>query len=90
MDRNKTENTQDTESIEMDCLTAFDQVYAFINNELTDPDMVREVEHHLSHCKSCFTRTEMEKKINQRIKETKQTPAPDRLQSRLKKLMDNI
>ncbi len=90
MSSNKSQDTQDIESIDMDCLEAFDHVYALINNELSEPDMIKKVEHHISHCKSCFSRAQMETKINQCIKETKPSQIPERLKSRLNKLLDDI
>ncbi|MDH5445692.1 MAG: zf-HC2 domain-containing protein [Gammaproteobacteria bacterium] len=73
-----------------DCLEAFDHLYSYINGELKDPKALSMIEHHLGHCKSCFTRAEMEKELNQRIKTTGQDRTPDALKNRLDKLLDDI
>ena len=44
-------------------------------------------ERHVAHCRSCFTRAELEGLLNQRLRELAQDRAPDRLKSRLRDLM---
>ncbi|MES9991264.1 MAG: zf-HC2 domain-containing protein [Candidatus Thiodiazotropha sp.] len=76
--------------IDSDCLEAFDHVYAYINGELHDEETRARIEHHLSHCKSCFTRAEMERKINERLKVTDKPSPPAVLKKRLKNLIDEF
>ncbi|MCG7893034.1 MAG: zf-HC2 domain-containing protein [Candidatus Thiodiazotropha taylori] len=78
------------EIIDSDCLEAFDHVYAYINGEIEDQQTLAKIEHHLSHCKSCFTRAEMERKINQRLKTAKESSPPEVLKKRLKHLIDDL
>ena len=75
---------------EIDCLEAFDHLYAYLNNELTDPTDLANIEHHLSHCKSCYSRAEMERKLNQRMKDAGETRVPASLQDRLNKLIVDL
>jgi len=49
-----------------------------------------DIEHHLSHCKSCFSRAQMERELNQRIKESGKSEIPTTLKSRLNKLMEEL
>jgi anti-sigma factor (TIGR02949 family) len=75
---------------EIDCLEAFDHLYAYLNNEITDPVDLVNIEHHLSHCKSCFSRAQMERELNQRISEAGKSDIPASLTNRLNKLMDDL
>ena len=76
--------------LDSDCLEAFDHVYAYLNNEIEDPETLARIEHHLSHCKSCYSRAEMERKINRRLKQARQSRASDQLRNRLKNLIDDF
>lgn len=73
-----------------DCLEAMDHLYAYLNGELDNKITITKVEHHLSHCKSCFSRAEMEREINKRLKESNKEKAPESLRNRLRDLMKNI
>lgn len=74
-----------------DCLAAMDHLYAYLDGELNDrPEEFALVEHHLGHCKSCFSRAEMERILNQRLKESSKGKTPESLKKRLRKLMDNF
>ena len=75
---------------EIDCLEAFDHLYAYLNNEITNPVDLVNVEHHLSHCKSCYSRAQMERKLNQRLKETGDKELPDAVQNRLRNVLSQL
>ena len=79
-----------TEVNEIDCLEAFDHLYAYLNNEITNPVDLVNVEHHLSHCKSCYSRAQMERKLNQRLKETGDKELPDAVQNRLRNVLSQL
>ena len=85
-----TNESDNPEVNEIDCLEAFDHLYAYLNNEITDPVDLANIEHHLSHCKSCFSRAQMERELNQRIRESAKSDIPTSLKSRLHKLMDDL
>ena len=69
------------------CLGAIEAFYAYLDGELDDPDSIAEFEHHLDHCRSCFSRIEMEKALNQRIQKTAKHDSPGDLRDRVAKLM---
>lgn len=75
---------------EIDCLEAFDHLYAYLNGELTNKVDLANIEHHLSHCKSCYSRAQMERKINQRLHENSKSDTPKSLQKRLRTLLDEL
>ena len=79
-----------TEMLDSDCVEAFDHVYAYINGELHDEEIKAKIEHHLSHCKSCYSRAEMERKINQRLKSASEPSPTDELKQRVKHLIEDF
>jgi anti-sigma factor (TIGR02949 family) len=89
MSNNTPEHDHD-EILDSDCLEAFDHVYAYINGELKDSETIARIEHHLSHCKSCYSRAQMERKINERLKASSEPSAPEQLQTRLKLLIEDF
>jgi len=76
--------------VDSDCLEAFDHLYAYLNGELKDPEQLAKIEHHLGHCKSCFSRAQMERELNDRIKKSGKAKTPESLQKRLRNLMDDF
>ena len=42
------------------CLRAIEAFYAYLDGELDDPESIADFEHHLGHCRSCFSRIEMD------------------------------
>lgn len=84
---NKTDK-QDIEEIE--CLEAIDSLYAYLDGELTDENTLAKFKQHLSHCNSCYTRSELEGVISERIKQSGIRKSPEKLKNRLNKLIDNF
>lgn len=75
---------------EIDCLEAFDHLYAYLNNEITNPVDLKNIEHHLSHCKSCYSRAQMEKQLNERLTKSADPELPENLKSRLDNLLNEL
>lgn len=73
-----------------DCMEAMDHLYAYLSGELNDSVTLGKIEHHLSHCKSCYSRAEMEREINKRLAESTKDEIPETLKNRLRDLMKNI
>jgi anti-sigma factor (TIGR02949 family) len=72
------------------CLAAIEMFYAYLDGELDDPESIADFERHMEHCRSCFTRAEMEGLLNERLRKLARHRAPDRLKSRLHDLMDRF
>jgi anti-sigma factor (TIGR02949 family) len=85
-----TSKTYKPANVDSDCLQAFDHLYAYLNGELKDPKAIAMMEHHLDHCRSCFTRAEMERELNERLKKSGKSTTPSSLQDRLNKLIEDI
>ncbi len=72
------------------CLEAIEAFYAYLDGELSDPQAIEDFEHHMSHCRSCFSRSEVETLLNERMRESGTSKAPDELRSRVRRLMDEF
>jgi anti-sigma factor (TIGR02949 family) len=84
-------NDPDKKAIaDTDCLEAFDHLYAYLNGELDDEATNARLEHHLGHCKSCFSRAQMERELNERLKKSGKGRTPESLQNRLRDLMKDF
>lgn len=76
---------------ESDCLSAMDHLYAYLNGELDDqPEALAIVEFHLGHCRSCFSRAEMERVMNDRLRHSGKEKTPEALKARLRRLLDSF
>jgi anti-sigma factor (TIGR02949 family) len=76
--------------IEIDCVHALEFLYAYLDGELDNPVIAEQVEHHLGHCKSCYSRTEVERALTEHAKSSQTLATPERLQQRLKTLLDEL
>jgi anti-sigma factor (TIGR02949 family) len=59
----------------IDCEQALKQVYEYLDHELGAHDN-EAMQHHLSICKSCFSRVEFEKRLKDKVKSLRE-PQPD-------------
>ena len=75
---------------DIDCLEAFDHLYAYLNGELKDAETRAKVEHHLGHCRSCFSRSQMEQALSERIRDSGKDKTPESLQKRVRVLMKDF
>jgi len=75
---------------EIDCLEAIDKMYAYLDGELKDNVSLAKFHKHLAHCKSCYSRSELEGILTERIKESARNKTPDVLKSRLRNLLDDL
>ena len=75
---------------DIDCLEAIDLLYSYIDGELRDEDDAARFEHHLGHCRSCYSRSQLEGLLNERIRESGQQTAPVALRGKIRKLLDEL
>jgi len=83
-------NTDEAEIKEIDCLEAVDSLYAYLDGELDDEQSLAKFRKHLSHCRSCYTRSELEGVLTDRIRQSGKDKTPSSLKNRLRKLMDDF
>ena len=72
------------------CLEALEAFYAYLDGELDDPESIADFEHHMSHCRSCFSRTEIERALTEHIRRSGKSRAPEALKTRLRDLLDKL
>jgi anti-sigma factor (TIGR02949 family) len=72
------------------CLEAIEALYAYLDGELGDDVTIEQVEAHMTHCRSCYSRKDVERALTRHMRHTHQQPAPAGLQARLKKIMDEF
>lgn len=72
------------------CLEAIETLYAYLDGELEDPATLAKVEDHLGHCRSCYSRKDMEQALTEHIRGLNKRRTPAGLQTRLRKLMDGF
>jgi anti-sigma factor (TIGR02949 family) len=72
------------------CLEAIEALYAYLDGELGDEVTIEQVEDHMAHCRSCYSRKDVERALTEHSRRTHQQAAPAELQSRLKKLMEDL
>ena len=72
------------------CLEAIEMFHAYMDGELGDPEEIADFEHHLEHCRSCFSRAEFEGLLTERLKSVASERASDTLRRRMRTLMDNF
>ena len=74
---------------EIDCLEAITRLYEYLDGNIDDESRAS-VEHHLDHCRDCFSRAEFESALTERIRESEKGKAPKSLQKRLRQLIDSF
>jgi anti-sigma factor (TIGR02949 family) len=83
-------NEQRHERDDIGCLEAIERFYAYLDGELGDSESVAEFEHHLAHCRSCFSRAEFESLLTMRLRVVASESVPDAFRARLRKLMEDF
>lgn len=71
---------------DISCEEALRRLFDYLDREL-EPHAHGEMEQHLRRCRSCFSRTEFERRLKQRLRESAQESVPERLQARVKRLL---
>lgn len=77
-------------SPDIGCLAALETFYAYLDGELDDPDSIADFEHHMSHCRSCFSRAEIERTLTDHVRKSGKSSAPETLRARLRDLLDKF
>ena len=84
-----TEEKDDSSIEDIGCLEAIEMLYAYLDGELSNTQLEK-FEHHMGHCRSCYSRSEFEMALNKRIKDSAKDEAPETLQKRLREIMDKF
>ena len=86
--RNVTEH--DHKHDDIGCLEAIESLYAYLDGELGDDITIEQVEQHMEHCRSCYSRKDVERALTEHIRRKNREGAPAELQARLEKLIDSF
>lgn len=73
-------------SRKMSCAEVLSELYAYLDKEVDAPTE-EDINDHLQDCRECFSRSEFEKKLRQRIAQTGSVATPEDVQERLKSLI---
>ncbi|NIO41214.1 MAG: anti-sigma factor [Burkholderiales bacterium] len=73
----------------IDCEQALNILYDYIDRELGEHDH-EAMKHHLSVCKSCFSRVEFEQKLKSKMKSLREERAPAGSSGRIKLLLKGL
>jgi anti-sigma factor (TIGR02949 family) len=84
----KEKHAADTEDV--GCLKAIEGLYQWLDGELEGPFSIEQIEHHVEHCRSCFSRAEMERALTERLKQSHQAAPPESLLDRVQDLIDKF
>jgi anti-sigma factor (TIGR02949 family) len=79
-----------TEQQDIGCLQAIEAFYAYLDGELENPQDIAEFEHHMTHCRSCYSRKEIESLLTARLRKSSKSQAPGTLQGRLRDLLQEF
>lgn len=77
-----------TKPTPISCDEALRQLYAYLDHEL-DSRAHKAIEHHLSVCRSCFSRADFERRLKERLREARGARVSADLQARIRKVMHN-
>ncbi len=70
----------------INCEEALKHVFEYIDRALAK-DKLEGIEHHLSICRSCYSRVEFERQLKGHLGEVGQQSAPETLQKRVQRLI---
>ncbi len=80
----------DRERNDIGCLEALEMFYAYLDGELAGSEPAADFEHHLEHCRSCYSRAELERLVTRRLKAAASAQAPEALRRRVLTLLDDL
>lgn len=87
---NDHEHNHDTPHDDIGCLEAIETLYAYLDGELDEDISIEQVEQHMAHCRSCYSRKDVERALTEHLRKTNKTDTPEALQDRLRNLMDEF
>ena len=68
------------------CEDVIAELYAYLDREL-DATMSARIDHHLEHCRECFSRAEFEGLLRRRVTDAADAEVPEEVQRRIQSLM---
>lgn len=74
---------------ELSCEQALHHLFDFLDHELA-PDERDAMQHHLSTCRSCFSRADFERRLKQKLSELRRDEPTADASERMKRLLESF
>jgi anti-sigma factor (TIGR02949 family) len=74
---------------EMDCEQALARLFEFLDHEL-QPEESDAVQHHLSTCRTCFSRANFESRLKGKLQELPRDEPVEQARDRVKRLLESF
>lgn len=71
------------------CEEVIEHIFDYLDRELDQTTQDR-IERHLETCRDCFSRAEFEERLRRKIRAAGTQQAPDRLQRRIRDMLDRF
>ncbi len=71
----------------LSCEEVIEELFAYLDREVNEA-LSAEIDRHLEKCRDCFTRAQFERKLRAKVAETANVSAPERLQRRIKAVLE--
>lgn len=71
------------------CEQVIAQLFDYLDREL-DAEVSGRIDEHMERCRDCFSRAEFERRLRARLHEATEVAAPERLQRRLRGIIDKF
>ena len=72
----------------LSCEDVIRQLYAYLDGELETGE-ITDIDEHIHKCRECMGRADFERRLRNKIRETTDTSAPDRLRQKLLSILDS-
>lgn len=74
---------------ELSCEQALHHLFDFLDHELDAPERDA-MQHHLSTCRSCFSRADFERRLKEKLAELRRDEPPADASERIKRLLQSF
>lgn len=71
------------------CEQVIEHIFDWLDRELDQTTQDR-IERHLEMCRDCFSRAEFEERLRQKVRAAGSQPVPDRLQRRIREMLERF
>ena len=84
------DHDHNSEHDDIGCLEAIETLYAYIDGELDDEISIEQVEKHMEHCRSCYSRKDVERALTEHLRRANRKNVPTAFRERMKALLDDF
>ena len=73
----------------LSCEEVIELLFAYLDHEVGN-ELNERIEQHLENCRDCYSRAEFEHRLRARVRDSAEIKAPERLQRRIRKVIDEF